>query len=579
MRGSSLIPGLPDGAANTRVSILSDKVAHSTFPASGTAIAGTQAGRSPARRTKADPMMTSDPPDARALLARIETERAAIMDEARAPAIARQHARGKRSARERIAMLADPGSFREIGSLVSGEGEHQATRAQAPADGVVIGTVLLDGRPAVVLSQDFTVFGGSIGVLGSAKGRRALQLAITRGIPFVMLLDGGGHRIQGGQDSRHFAHANGMFHDFARASGWVPMVCVMLGAGFAGPTNYAGLADLVVMVRGLATMGLAGPALVKAGVGEVIEQEALGGAAVQVDQHGLADLGVDDEAQALAAARRFLAFLPANARAATAARPADDPPTRREEALLDLVPANPRKAYDMRRVIGLIADRDSVFEIKPTYAGNILTTLARLDGRPVGFVANQPMKLGGMIDANACDKMAHFIALCDAYGLPIVTLIDVPGFAIGSGAERTKVGRRSAKLIHEWGNATVPRVSVVLRKGYGLGYFAMAGGRAFAADASLAWPTAQICAMSVEGSVDVAFRKDYEAAPDPQARRQELIDGIRAKIGPLRAAEGFGIDEIIDPRDTRRVLIETLAQCPSRRPPDHPPKFRSIAPI
>ena len=523
--------------------------------------------------------MTMPDKDSRMLLAQIESERAALRDDARPAAIARQHARGKRSARERIDRFADPGSFREFGALVSGEGAHQVGRDQAPADGVVTGTVMIDGRPAVVLSQDFSVFGGSIGVLGSAKTQRALQIAITRGMPLVMLLDGGGHRIQGGQDARHFAHANPTFHNFARASGWVPVISVMMGAGFAGPTNYAGMSDLVVMVRGIATMGLAGPALVKAGVGEDVEQMAIGGAEAQVDRNGLADLGAANEDEALQAVRRFLSYLPGNARAAMPVTVSDDPADRRDDALLDLVPANPRKAYDMRKVIALIADRASTFEIKPTYAGNVLTILARLGGRPVGFVANQPQKLGGMLDANACDKMAHFIALCDAYGLPLVSLIDIPGFSIGSSAERTVLGRRSAKLIHEWGNATVPRISIVLRKGYGLGYFAMAGGRAFAADASLAWPTAQICAMSVEGSVDVAFRKEYEAAPDPQARRQQMIDEIRGRIGSLRAAEGFGIDEIIDPRDTRRVLIETLAQCLPRRPDDHPPKFRSIAPI
>ena len=513
--------------------------------------------------------MTMPDKDSRMLLAQIESERAALRDDARPAAIARQHARGKRSARERIDRFADPGSFREFGALVSGEGAHQVGRDQAPADGVVTGTVMIDGRPAVVLSQDFSVFGGSIGVLGSAKTQRALQIAITRGMPLVMLLDGGGHRIQGGQDARHFAHANPTFHNFARASGWVPVISVMMGAGFAGPTNYAGMSDLVVMVRGIATMGLAGPALVKAGVGEDVEQMAIGGAEAQVDRNGLADLGAANEDEALQAVRRFLSYLPGNARAAMPVAVSDDPSDRRDDALLDLVPANPRKAYDMRKVIALIADRASTFEIKPTYAGNVLTILARLGGRPVGFVANQPQKLGGMLDANACDKMAHFIALCDAYGLPLVSLIDIPGFSIGSSAERTVLGRRSAKLIHEWGNATVPRISIVLRKGYGLGYFAMAGGRAFAADASLAWPTAQICAMSVEGSVDVAFRKEYEAAPDPQARRQQMIDEIRGRIGSLRAAEGFGIDEI----------IETLAQCLPRRPDDHPPKFRSIAPI
>ncbi len=517
--------------------------------------------------------------DGRALFGEIELARQALADEARPAAVERQHARGKLTARERVGRLVDPGSFRELGALVSGEGEHQAGRDKAPADGVVMGTATLGGRPAVLLSQDFTVFGGSIGALGSAKSQRALQIAITRGIPLVMLLDGGGHRIQGGQDSRHFAHANAMFHNFARASGWVPMVCLMMGAGFAGPTNYAGMSDFVIMVRGTSTMGLAGPALVKAGTGEDVDQLSLGGAEAQVDRHGLADLGADSEEEALDAARRFLSYLPLNARAELPCMDSDDPADRRDEALLDIVPNNPRKAYDVRKVIALLADRGSVFELKPSFARNVVTAFARLGGRPVGLVANQPQRLGGMLDANACDKMARFIALCDAYGLALVSLIDVPGFQIGSSAERSVLGRRSAKLIHEWGNATVPRISVVLRKGYGLGYFAMAGGRSFSADASLAWPTAQICAMSVEGSVDVAFRKDYESAPDPQARRQELIDGIRGRISSMRAAEGFGIDEIIDPRDTRRHLVEVLGQCLPRRPNDHPPKHRSIVPI
>jgi acetyl-CoA carboxylase carboxyltransferase component len=523
--------------------------------------------------------MTSAEKDGRTLLCEIEAAREHLQDKARPDAIARQHGRGKLSARERVEKLVDPGSLREFGSLVSGEGAHQVGRDKAPADGVITGTATLDGRPAVVVVQDFTVFGGSIGVLGSAKTQRALQVAITRGIPLVMLLDGGGHRIQGGQDSRHFAHANTMFHNFARASGWVPMVAVMMGAGFAGPTNYAGMSDFVVMVRGTATMGLAGPALVKAGTGEDIDQMTLGGAETQVDRQGLADLGAKSEEEALHAARRFLSFLPSNARQPLPVTTCGDPADRREESLVDLVPNNPRKGYDVRKIIGLIADRQSLFEIKPTYAGNVVTMLARLGGRPVGFVANQPQRLGGMLDSNACDKLAHFIGLCDAYGLPLVSLIDIPGFLIGSSAEKTNLGRRSAKLIHEWGNATVPRVSIVLRKGYGLGYFAMAGGRSFAADASLAWPTAQICAMSVEGSVDVAFRKEYEAAPDPQAKRQEMIDRIRTQISSMRAAEGFGIDEIVDPRDTRKLLIEIFDSCPARRPNDHPPKFRSIAPI
>ena len=233
----------------------------------------------------------------------------------------------------------------------------------------------------------------------------------------------------------------------------------------------------------------------------------------------------------------------------------------------------------MRKVLRLVADADSYFELKPTFAANMVTALARLGGRPVGIIANQPQRLGGMINADACDKGAHFIALCDAYGLPMVSFIDVPGFSIGSSAERTKLGRRSAKLIFEWGHASVPRVSIVVRKGYGLGYFAMCGGRSFSADACFAWPSAEICAMSIEGAIDVAFRKEYLNAPDPMKRRQEMIDETRTRIGALRGAEGFGIDDIIDPRDTRRRLAEIFASTLPRRPMDHPPKYRSISPI
>jgi acetyl-CoA carboxylase carboxyltransferase component len=522
-------------------------------------------------------------PDAgqRQILAAIESERALLMDAGRPEAMKRLAERGRLSARARIGRLVDPGTFDEIGALASSEPEAGKShpRVKSPADGVVTGTARIDGRPVVILSQDFSVFGGSIGKLGSAKSQRMVKIAIRRGIPMVLLLDGGGHRIQDGQNSRHFAHANGMFHDLARASGWVPMVALMLGAGFAGPTNYAGLSDFVVMVRGQSVMGLAGPALVKAGTGEDTDQETLGGAQVQVDKQGLADLGVANETEAFAAARRFLSYLPGNARKPLPFVPADDPADRGDDALLDILPASTRRAYDMRQVIAGIADIDSLFELKPTFADNIITTFARLGGRPVGFIANQPMRAGGILDANACEKGAHFIALCDAFGLPLISLIDVPGFYIGSTAERSTLGRRSAKLIFEWGHASVPRVSVVIRKGFGLGYFAMNGGRAFDADACFAWPSAQICAMSIEGAIDVAFRKEYMSAPDPQARRQEMIEETRTQTASIHAAEGFGVDDVIDPRTTRRRIIEILDQVPPRREQDHPPKFRSIAPI
>ncbi len=512
----------------------------------------------------------------RDLLQLLEAEQAQLSDGARPEAVARQHRRAAMTARERIAALCDPDTFEELGGLVREPGD---ARIDKPADGLVAGMARIEGRWVTVIAQDFTVQGGSSGVLGSEKIERAALGAMRQGTPLVMLLDGGGHRIQTGQDSRHFALANPLFHDLARMSGWVPMVAAMLGAGFAGPTNYAGLADFVVMVRGQSCMGLAGPALVKAGTGEEIDIEALGGAAAQVDRNGLADLGVADEGAALDAVRRFLSYLPSNAQDPLPMLPAPAEDPARDEGLLDLVPANTRKAYDVRRVAALIADEGSLFEVKPTYARNAVTALARLGGRPVGIIANQPMQMGGMLTSPACEKIAHFVAICDAYGLPLVYLIDVPGFSIGSAAEKSQLGRRSAKLIYELGHATVPRISLVLRKGYGLGYFAMCGGRSFDADAALAWPTAEICAMSIEGAVNVAYRKEIERSPDPEARRAELVAEMRARITPLGGAESFGLDDVIDPRTTRARLIAVLERAPARRQNPMPPKHRSIVPI
>lgn len=526
------------------------------------------------------PVQSAAEPDMRQLLAEVEARRSSVMDKARPAAVARQRANGKKTARERIEALCDPGSWSEFGALVTAAADTDVTRdLDAPADGILAGLAKIDGRWVVVTSQDFTVYGGSSSVIGSLKVARAVGKAIDSGLPLIRLLEGGGHRIQEGLDARHFSSAKGIFHAFTRASGWVPIVAAMLGPCFAGPTNHAALADYVVMVRGIATMGMAGPALVKAGTGEEIDKEALGGAALQVDETGAADLAVDSEEECFAAIRRYLSYLPDNARAEPRCVAGTDPIDRRDESLLDLVPANLRKPYDVRKVVGVIADAGSVCEIKPTHAKNVITAFARLDGRPVGFIANNPMFAAGMLDGNACDKAAHFIAICDAFGLPLIYLIDVPGFSIGSTAERNRMPRRSAKLIYELGNSTVPRVSIVLRKGYGLAYVAMCGGRGFGADACYAWPTAQICAMSVEGAVDIAYRKEISTAPDPEARRAELIEDFKDRLGALRAAEHFGIDDVIDPRDTRRLIAEALHTAPPRRRADAPPKYRTIAPI
>lgn len=523
--------------------------------------------------------MSDTPPTSRELAATIAAAKATTLDAQRPEAMAKRERDGKLSARARVATLVDADSFLETGALAAPHHDNPWNAGlEAPADGVVTGGGLVDGRPVMVVAHDFTVHGGSTGVAGSAKNNRAIERAMENGSPLVMLVEGGGHRIQDGQNSRHFAAGTRVFHLLGMNSGWTPMVVAVMGAGFAGPSNYSSLADFVVMLRGSAQIGIAGPALVKAGIGEDIDKEALGGAKHQADKYGVADLAVETEAELMDAVRRFLSYLPSNSNEtpplAAPAEPKADP-----ETLLDLVPADQRQTYDVRKVIDAVFDEASRFELKPTYARNVVTCFARLNGRPVAVLANNPRHLGGMLDAKACEKAARFVALADAYGLPLITLIDVPGFAIGSAAEATGLARRSGRLLFEMAHATVPRISLSLRKGYGSGYIAMGGGRSFDADYAFAFPTAEICAMSVEGAIDVAFRRDYQNAPDPAARRQELIDETRSRIGAAQAAAGFGIDDVIDPRETRSVLIKALSSLPARRVFKGPPKRRSISPI
>lgn len=500
------------------------------------------------------------------LLDEVEAARALRDDSARPDRVARQHDLGKMTARERIAHLLDPGSFEETGALVE-PGRHTMDTAdlEAPGDGVVTGFGKIDGRPVGLAAFDFTIVGGSNGEHGEWKMLRLLEQCHSQGFPLVMLLEGGGHRIQEGLDSRHFARGTTIFQWFADLSGWVPVVAAVMGAGFAGPSNFAALADFVVMVEGTSTMGIAGPALVAAATGENLTKEQLGAAEVQATGAGIADMAAPDDAGALDAIRQYLSFLPSNAEAPLPILTSDDPADRREETLATIVPASNRRAYDMMKVVRAISDTDSLFELRPTHARNILTVMARIEGRPVGIIANQPMQMGGTMTVPACEKAAHFISVCDAFGLPIIYLVDVPGFMVGPMAESSGLARRSGRLLFELGQATVPRMSVVLRKGYGLAYVAMAGGRSFGADLCVAWPTSEICAMSVEGAVDVAFRKTLDAAEDPDAARSEMIARFRTQLSPLKAAEAYGIDDVIDPRDTRPVLARALARATRRR--------------
>lgn len=511
-------------------------------------------------------------------IAELRRRRTRVSDEGRPDEVARQHALGKSTARERVARLVDEGTWQEFGLLVDAAETTAGQDAMAPADGVVTGIGDIDGRPSVVMSFDFTVFGGSNGTTGGLKVARCCERSLQSGLPLVMLLDGGGHRIQEGLDSRHFAHGFAVFGQMVDLSGHVPIVAAMLGPGFAGPSNFAALADYVVMVRGMSTMGMAGPALVRAATGEEVSKEELGGADVQA-RLGVTDLAVDTEAEALDAVRVFLSYLPGNASLPPPVDADPVPPPRDGAGIAAVVPANERQSYDVREVIEALADADGVFEIKSAHAPNIVTALVRLDGHPVGVIANQPLHLGGALDSPACEKAAHFVCLCDAFGIPLLFLIDVPGFLVGTESTTTQLARRSGRLLFELGQATVPRFSVVLRKGYGAGYIAMCGGRSFDADLALAWPGAEICAMSVEGAVDVAYRRDIAAAAEPAVRRNELIDEARGQIDAFYGARGFGLDDVVEPRETRFLLIRAMRRAPARHRSKAPAKRHGISPI
>ncbi|MBT4520813.1 MAG: acyl-CoA carboxylase [Halieaceae bacterium] len=509
----------------------------------------------------------------------IDRKRAA-KDRARPDAVAYQHDRGKLTARERIDQLCDESSFLEFGGLALPE-ELGEDGLPNYADGFVTGRARIDSREVVIASADFTVSGGSNGAVGNQKLFTCYQRAMNEGKPVVQLLEGGGHRIQEGLDARLFAAGANIPALQTQLSGWVPNVSAILGPGFAGPTMIAGFSDFVVAVKGLSTIGMAPPVMVKAGTGEEIDMDALGGAVVQANKNGVVDCLTESEDEALAVIKQYLSYLPANAGEAppvTESRPADP---HYANKLPEVVSVDLRIPYDVRDAIKGFIDQDSLFEIKSGYARNIVVAFARLSGRPIGIIANQPNHLAGALDSPACEKASHFICLCDAFGIPMLSLLDLPGFMVGAEAEQSKLARRSVRLFYEFGRASVPRYSIVLRKGYGAAYLAMNGGTmCFGSELSLAWPTAETAAMSVEAAIDVAFRRKIKNAEAPAAMKAALNSEVRSNLGPIRGAEGFGFDDVILPEETRDVLARSLNSVPTRRLVSHKvPRYRAIPPI
>ncbi|MFE3852888.1 acyl-CoA carboxylase subunit beta [Streptomyces griseorubiginosus] len=478
-------------------------------------------------------------------------------------ATAAQHAKGKLTARERIGLLLDEGSFQEIEPLR----RHRATgfglEARRPhTDGVVTGWGTVHGRTVFVYAHDFRIFGGSLGEAHAQKIHKIMDLALAAGAPLVSLNDGAGARIQEGVTA--LAGYGGIFRRNAAASGVIPQISVMLGPCAGGAAYSPALTDFVFMVRETSQMFLTGPDVVQAVTGETIGQDGLGGADVHASVSGVAHFAFDDERGCLEEVRYLLSLLPQNNREAPPYRPTDDPADRPNEALTELVPADGNRPYDMRAVIAEIVDDGEFLEVHEHWAANVLCVLARVDGRVAGVVASQPMSLAGVLDIDASEKAARFVQLCDAFNIPLVTLVDVPGFLPGVGQEHGGIIRHGAKLLYAYCNATVPRVQLILRKAYGGAYIVM-DSRSVGADLSYAWPTNEIAVMGAAGAAEVVFRREIAAAADPEAVRAERTRAYENELmHPYHAAERGLVDDVIDPARTRSVIAAALAVLQSK---------------
>jgi acetyl-CoA carboxylase carboxyltransferase component len=501
--------------------------------------------------------------------------------------VARQRARNKLDARARLALLFDPGTVQELGGLAAAEGripeEEDAARPTA-ADGVITAVGHVGGRPVAAAIYDFTILGGSIGEVGERKVTRLRDLALKERLPLVWLVDSAGARLEASEvDPRRlagFADTGYLFREQSVLSGVVPQVAAMLGPGAAGTAYIPGLADYVPMVKEIGSIAVGGPALVESTVGEKVTEQELGGSKVHNEISGVADGEFPDDAACIAAVRTYLSFFPAHCQEKPPRQPSADPIDRRDESLLSVVPDNPRQAFDMHKVIHALVDDRHFFPLKPRFGRNVITGLGRIDGYPLGIVASNSMFLGGVLDVAASDKAARFISLCDAFQVPLLFLQDVPGFLVGTKTEQQGLIRHGAKMLQAVASATVPKFTVVVRKGYGAGYYVM-NGRAFEPDLLVAWPSAEIGVMGADGLVAIAGRKLLEGAGSPEAAK-ELKESLAAQLRPHvrvdRAAAMAMIDDIIDPRDTRRQLALALRRSVNKTV-ERPWRRREVPPL
>ena len=511
----------------------------------------------------------------------LEARRADIRDMGGAERVERQHARGKLTARERLERFYDDGRYEEIAMHARPMGMYGDGDERTPADAVICAVGRLEGRTVCSVAYDFTTKGGTIGFIGDQKVARLRQIALQSRAPIVWWVDSAGARIE--VKGTHpdmvsmFAGTGQMFHEQVRMSGVVPQVAAMVGPGAAGTAYVPGLADFVPMVKGIGSMALAGPALVKAATGQEISEQELGGSKVHCEVSGCGDVEVEDDDEAIAVTKRYLSYLPSSCEELPPVAHNVDPIDRREDALLDLLPEDPRRAYDMRDVVAAIVDGGQYLEIKPRYARNVITCLARFDGRPVGIVANQPKHMSGALDCDASDKAARFMQICDAFGVPLLFLEDCPGFMVGKHVEHLGIIRHGAKMLHVMSSATVPKMTVVVRKAYGAGYYVMCG-RAFDPDLIVAWPTAEISVMGAEGLLSIAGQKMFGGMEPPAEVKEQILGVIRQNIDVYKSAGWGYVDDVIDPRDTRRVVCEAVRRTWGKRA-DPPARRRSVMPV
>jgi propionyl-CoA carboxylase beta chain len=488
---------------------------------------------------------------------------------------ARQHEAGKLTARERIELLFDPGTFEEVDKLVTHRCRDFGMDQQiVPGDGVVAGHGLVDGRQVFAFAQDFTVFGGSLSETNAAKIVKIMDLAMKLGAPVVGLNDSGGARIQEGVMS-----LGGYADIFLRntlASGVVPQISAIMGPCAGGAVYSPAITDFTIMVKDTSYMFVTGPDVLKTVTHEEVSKEELGGAMTHNATSGVAHFAVDDDRECLALVRDLLSFMPSN-NLDDPPRSATSDPADREDPLLDrIVPASPNQPYDMLDVIHAVVDEGYFLEVHRHFAKNILVGFARLGGRPVGIVANQPAVLAGTLDIDASVKGARFVRFCDAFNIPLVTFEDVPGFLPGTVQEYGGIIRHGAKLLFAFAEATVPKVTVITRKAYGGAYCVMSS-KHIRTDFNYAWPTAEIAVMGPEGAVNILYKRELDAASDPAAARSEKVEEFREKFANPYIAAGVGfLDEIIRPRETRRKLITALKNLDTKRDKNPPKKHGNI---